>query len=197
MTYSRPTLRLSMISCCRMGILSMVRDNSRTSQGAGLRKAVRPSLPINVSINARGRKAVRNALGFCGSVSVIMITSRSAISSIRSVSRSICSMNAGSSGLWAKTTRGLACQMKSDGVMSAASKIWVRSSVQESSTASADTAEAKLATRALIKMRFMTFNIGRLIANTNSRFADHYNFIALAVCAALPRPTFEGPHGNA
>ena len=65
--------------------------------------------------------------------------------------------------------------------MLAASKIWVRSAVHASSTVSADTAEAKLATRALINIRFIQVNIGRLIANTNSRLPDNDNFIAQAV----------------
>jgi hypothetical protein len=59
---------LSRISCCRMGILSMDAEISRTFQGKGLRKYGLPSLPITTSIKPRGRSCSRSGDG--GGISV-------------------------------------------------------------------------------------------------------------------------------
>jgi len=105
--------RLSRISCWRMGILSMVREISRTSHGNGLRRYIVPSFPIRTSMKPLGCSLRRKAERASGSVSVSTTTSRSARSSNRSVNRAICSMYRGSAGLSAKTTTGLFTQINS------------------------------------------------------------------------------------
>ena len=99
---SRPygwTIRRSVISCWRSGILSMDRDSSRTSYGSGLRRATRPSLPTKAIIYPRGLNVVRRSDMFAGSVSVMTSTSRSANRSISAMSRSSCWRKRGSLGI--------------------------------------------------------------------------------------------------
>lgn len=103
----------SSTSCSRSGILSMVRLISRTLHGSGLRNSTSPSLPIITNMNPRGRSCTLKSLRAAGSVSVIMITSRSASSSDRADSILICWRKRGSLGLSAKTTTGRANQIKS------------------------------------------------------------------------------------
>jgi len=98
-------MRRSRISCWRRGILSMARVSSRTSHGAGLRRA------------------------------------------------------------------GRACQMKSSGVMSAASKTVVRSAFQVSNTDCAVAPVAKTAIAALINKRFIPTDIGVRCVKTTTPFA--------------------------
>ncbi len=129
-----PPSRRSEISCCRRGILSMDRDSSRTLHGLGLRRATRPSLPISAIMYPRGRNVVRNSVSALGSVSVMMITSRSARSSRPSISRSICCLKRGSFGVSANTTKGRTTHCSSANVMSVASKTSVGSSSHRSST---------------------------------------------------------------
>ena len=129
-----PNTRRSAISCWRNGILSIERESSRTLQGAGLRNATRPSLPISAIMYPRGRRAVRSSVSADGSVSVMMITSRSARSSKSASKRSICCWNLGSLGVSANTTKGRATHCRSSLLISAASNTWVRSSSQRSST---------------------------------------------------------------
>jgi hypothetical protein len=112
----------SSTSCSRSGILSMVRLISRTLHGPGLRNSTSPSLPMITNMNPRGRRRRRKSLRASGSVSVTTITSRSANSSGRAESISICWRNRGSSGLSAKTTTGRASQIKSSISSEAASK---------------------------------------------------------------------------
>lgn len=108
--YSSP--RRSLISCWRMGILSMTRPSSRTSQGKGLRSFTPPSLPMSTIMKPRGRSSVRRSDFAAGSVSVRTTTSRSRSASICSSSSEICSMNRGSAGLSAKTITGRFVQRK-------------------------------------------------------------------------------------
>ncbi len=144
--YSYPPNRRSDISCWRRGILSMERDSSRTLQGDGLRRATRPSLPISAIMYPRGRSFVRNSVSALGSVSVMMITSRSARSSRPSISRSNCCWKRGSLGVSAKTTKGRTTHCSSAKVISAASKTCVWSSSHRSSVV-ASSAESGAAIR--------------------------------------------------
>ncbi len=117
MTYStdpasRAAAFASMISCRRMGILSICRVNSRTSQGNGLRSFTPPSLPISVSMNPRGRSLVLRAERAVGSVSVMSTTSRSTNSSARAARSSSWRWKAGSFSLSAKMTTGRAVHLK-------------------------------------------------------------------------------------
>lgn len=95
--------RRSRISCWRVGSLSMEREISRTSQGRGLRRYTVPSLPTSTIMKPRGRNLVRSAVFDAGFASDKTITSRSASSSGRASSISICWTNRGSAGLSAKT----------------------------------------------------------------------------------------------
>ena len=124
---ARPAYR-SRISCRLIGILSMAREISRTSQGNGLRNFKAPSLPTMAKTKSRGRNLMRNSDRAEGSVSVITTTSRSTNSPDRAARSSICSRKAGSAGLSAKTTIARACQMKSSSSTSSALKIRVGSS---------------------------------------------------------------------
>lgn len=135
MSYS--AVRPSRISRLRTGILSMVRDSSRTSHGNGLRSLMPPSLPINASINPRGRSFLRSAELAEGAVSTITTTSRSARSSARAASSSICSMKRGSFGLSAKTTIGRASHLKSSRVTASVDSITARSARHSSTDDSA------------------------------------------------------------
>lgn len=96
--------RRSRISCWRVGSLSMEREISRTSQGSGLRRYTVPSLPTSTIMKPRGRYFVRSAVLSVGLASDNTITSRSASSSGKASSISICCTNRGSAGLSAKTT---------------------------------------------------------------------------------------------
>ena len=160
MTYWVTTLR-SRISCCRIGILSMERDSSRTSQGAGLRSLICPSLPTNASINARGRNLVRRALRSSGSVSVIKMTSRSDNSSTSAVNSANCSWNCGSNSDSPKTMTGRAIQRSSLKSTSDASKTWVRSSFQRSTKLSCAAAgPVSKAAPIIANKTFITKDIG-------------------------------------
>ncbi len=111
----------SSISRWRMGILSIVRLISRISQGNGLRSFTPPSLPTRTKANPFGRNSVRSVDFAEGSVSVMIKISRSATASFSAAKRSICSINAGSSGLSAKTIKGRARHLKSAKTTSVAS----------------------------------------------------------------------------
>ena len=126
----------SRISCSLIGILSMDRVSSRTSQGNGFRSLMPPSLPIRVNMNPRGRSLVRTSVRSSGDVSVINTTSRSASSSSRATRSSIWRLNAGSAGVSAKTITGRANHLKSFRSIWAASKMVVLSASQRE-TASA------------------------------------------------------------
>lgn len=126
------TSYLSRSSCRRIGILSIAREISRTSQGNGLRSFTSPSLPTMASVKPRGRNRMRRADRATGSVSVITTTSRSTNWSTRDVSKAICSRNAGFAGLSAKTMIARACQMKSSRLISSASKTRVGSACHNS-----------------------------------------------------------------
>jgi hypothetical protein len=126
-TVYRPSLPSS-ISCKRIGDLSTDRLISRTSQGAGLRNNMRPSLSSPTSIKPLGRNAILRGEAPAGSVSVKTITSRSASASMRDLSKSICNRNCGSFALSAKTTKGRASQRKSARFSSVTLKIWAGSS---------------------------------------------------------------------
>ena len=155
MTYSVNSLR-SRISCCRSGILSMERDNSRTSHGAGLRSLICPSLPTRASMNDRGRNRVRRSLRASGSVSTMMITSRSAKRSASAINSSSWRWNWGSNSDSPNTMIGRAIQRKSSMLISDASKTCVRSSFQRSTRLScaaagpASSAALKIANKTLI-----------------------------------------------
>lgn len=129
--------RRSSISCWRRGILSIEREISRTSQGAGLRNSTSPSLPMITNMNPRGRNRIRSGLSVAGEVSVRMITSRSARSSARSRNRSSCWRNRGSLGLSAKTTTGRASQINSSTSKAVASKTAVLSASHNSAVVGA------------------------------------------------------------
>ncbi len=162
MVVQRSPSRRSEISCCRRGILSMDRDSSRTLQGLGLRRATRPSLPISAIMYPRGRSVVRNSVSALGSVSVMMITSRSARSSRPSISRSNCCLKRGSLGVSANTTKGLTTHCSSAKVMSVASNICVWSSCHCSSVvaSSADSgAASRQRTVAMFVNSFMKLDI--------------------------------------
>lgn len=157
-------LNSSRISCLRIGILSMERVSSRTSQGKGLRSFTPPSLPISASMNPRGRSFWRSSDFASGFVSTMSTTSRSARSSRRALSRSICSTNRGSFGVSAKTTMGRAIHLKSSNVTSSVAKTTARSARHSSSgakivSACAAVKDEKSAMSATVKMCFIPDNI--------------------------------------
>jgi hypothetical protein len=146
----------------------MDRDNSRTLQGSGLRKATWPSLLTNASIYPRGRNAVRTSDIASASVSTMMITSRSAKRSTSASSKSICCLKRGSLGVSAKTTTGRAIQWRSARTISAPSNICVRSSCHRSTTVFSSSAAA-----------------GRAINAASAMFIN--NFITLDIAALAPK----------
>ena len=95
---------LALISCRRMGILSIARLSARKSHGNGLRSLTCPSFPISKSVNPRGRNFWRSRLSIAGSESVKTTISRSvkAAGSIFRYSIWVCSRT--SSFELAKTT---------------------------------------------------------------------------------------------
>ena len=105
--------RLSRISCWRIGILSIVREISRTVHGEGLRSLTPPSLPISTKPKPRGCNAWRRADRASGSVSTRTMTSRSTRPSSSSSIRSICCTKAGSYGLSANTISGRCVHLNS------------------------------------------------------------------------------------
>lgn len=133
---SHSAARLSRSSCNRIGILSIDRVSSRTSHGKGFRSLMSPSLPISVSMKPRGRSFLRNSERSSGEVSVISTTSRSASSPRRASSNSICLLKAGSAGVSANTTTGLATHLNAFRSISAASNM-VALSASQRATASA------------------------------------------------------------
>ena len=162
--YSFP--RRSRISCWRMGILSITREISRTSQGKGLRSFTPPSLPIRTIMNPRGRSSFRRALSWVGSVSVKITTSRSDNAAISSSSSSICWINRGSAGLSAKTIIGRLSQRKSLIAASSATKregSWVPSSPDWAKDVLPKSADETMA-RPVRSKAFMLANIGGFAA---------------------------------
>jgi len=101
------------ISLLRMGILSIVRDNSRTLKGKGLRNLILPSLPIRTSIKPRGRNFSRSGCIDEGSVSISTTTSRLVNGSGSLWKKPNCCWKFGSFGLSAKTITGRFCQVNS------------------------------------------------------------------------------------
>ena len=75
---SRPHYFLALISCRRMGILSIARLSARKSHGNGLRSLTCPSFPMSKIVNPRGRNFCRSGLSIAGSESVKTTISRSA-----------------------------------------------------------------------------------------------------------------------
>jgi hypothetical protein len=175
--------RLSRTSCWRNGVLSMFREISRTSQGAGIRMDVLPSLSMIASMNARGRSDIRSADLAAGSVSMITTTSRSANASGRAASSSICCTNCGSSGLCANTTIGRPIQTKSAGSISVALKMWVRSASHVSNAVCATVTEARQLRTALRISAFIPINIGGVFQMTTSNALNDYKNISKS-CAA-------------
>jgi hypothetical protein len=186
----------SLTSCSRSGIPSMVRLISRTFHGPGLRNSISPSLPMITNINPRGRRRRRKSPRASGSVSVTTMTSRSANSSGRADSMSICWRNRGSSGLSAKTTTGRASQMKSSISSEAASKTIDLSSFHkmEEDVTSVSCATATLAAKPheiIAKIRIIEFPFisdiggGSRKAKGNSFNAHNKSDITMI---AAPRP---------
>ncbi len=105
--------RLSRISCWRIGILSIVREISRTVHGDGLRSLMPPSLPISTKPKPRGCNAWRRVDRASGSVSTRTITSRSTRPSSSSSISSIWRTKAGSYGLSANTINGRCVHLNS------------------------------------------------------------------------------------
>lgn len=139
-----PPLCRSRTSSSRIGILSMDRVNSRTSQGKGLRSFTSPSFPIRVNMKPRGLSFPRRADLSSGAVSVIKTTSLAASSPRRADSNSICRWNAGSAGLSAKMTTGRAIHLKASRSISEELKTILRSASQRatgSCTATVPSAE--------------------------------------------------------
>ena len=173
--------RRSEISCCRNGILSMDRDNSRTLHGDGLRRATRPSFPTRAIMYPRGRKAVRNSVCAVTSVSVMMITSRSAKSSSPPINRSNCCWKRGSFGVSAKTTKGRTTHCSSDRLISAPSKICVWSCSHRSRTvvscAKSDDA-AKTAARVMFVNNFINLDIEATLPKAKGLMQMNANIFA-------------------
>lgn len=163
MTYWVTTPLRSRISCWRNGILSIEREISRTSQGAGLRSLIWPSLPTMASINARGRNRVRKSLRASGSVSVIKITSRVASSAASEISKSNWRLNCGSNSDSPNTMIGRAIQRSSSKSTSDASNTCVRSSFQRSTKLSCAAAgPASSAAPIIANKTFITKDIGSI-----------------------------------
>ena len=105
------------ISCRRSGNLSIARVISRTSHGDGLRCFTCPSLSMRTRENPRGCKVMRHELPALGSLSAMTTTSRSINAAGLRSSMRICSTNAGSSGVSAKTTTTRDFHWKSAGAV--------------------------------------------------------------------------------
>ena len=197
---SRP-YRCSSNSCWRIVDLSIERDTSRICQGAGLRRMTLPSLSSTTRPKPRGRRFSRHSEGLARSVSVIMITSRSTRTSIRSSMNSIWVRNCGSNGLSAKTIKGRACQIKSPGDTSSPSKIVAGSCSHVSSALSAaanvpDASHAKSV--AVSKFGLIQINIVSESASANRKCVETCNFpkIAMSANTNFLKPSVSTSHLN-
>ena len=118
------------------------------------------------------------------SVSVMTMTSRSTRTSIRSAIYSICVRNCGSNGLSAKTTNGLARQIKLSGSTSEPSKIRPGFSTQ-ASMASCESAEdacrSDPATKANAKNHLINSKIVTGFGSANAKCNDALRIRQIAV----------------
>ena len=111
--YSLIDFRFNLISCFLSGILSILREISRTFQGEDLRRAIVPSLPISTSMKPRGLSCFLISDFLKGSVSISTTTSLFISVPGLSFKSFICLMKLGSCGLSANTKTTLLIKIKS------------------------------------------------------------------------------------